>query len=155
MATKAKKTPRKVARAQAFQFLYGLNFSPAMTIEALQEAYVTSPDNADKPEAQCLPEGFSWELIEGVWGNYLALDKVIEQFSKNWKVDRIGKIELTLLRLAIFEMLYREDIPPKVAINEAVELAKQFGDDRSRPFVNGLLDAAAKALADGKLEFRY
>ena len=155
MATKAKKTPRKLARAQAFQFLYGLNFSPAMTIEALQEAYMTSPDNADKPEAQCLPEGFSWELIEGVWSNYLALDKVIEQFSKNWKVDRIGKIELTLLRLAIFEMLYREDIPPKVAINEAIELAKQFGDERSRPFVNGLLDAAAKALADGTLEFRY
>ena len=155
MATKAKKTPRKLARAQAFQFLYGLNFSPAMTIEALQEAYMTSPDNADKPEAQCQPEGFSWELIEGVWSNYIALDKVIEQFSKNWKVDRIGKIELTLLRLAVFEMLYREDIPPKVAINEAVELAKQFGDDRSRTFVNGLLDAAAKALADGKLEFRY
>ncbi|MCG8530803.1 MAG: transcription antitermination factor NusB [Desulfovibrionales bacterium] len=155
MATKAKKTPRKLARAQAFQFLYGLHFSPAMTIEALQEAYMTSPDNADKPEAQCLPEGFSWELIEGVWSNYLALDKVIEQFSKNWKVDRIGKIELTLLRLAIFEMLYREDIPPKVAINEAIELAKQFGDERSRPFVNGLLDAAAKALADGTLEFRY
>jgi len=155
MANKPKKTPRKLARAQAFQFLYGLNFSPAMTIESLQEAYMISPDNADKPDAQCQPEGFTWELIEGVWGNYRALDEVVAQFSRHWKVERIGKIEITLLRLAIFEMLYREDIPPKVAINEAIELAKQFGDDRSRPFVNGLLDAAAKALDEGTLKLKY
>jgi N utilization substance protein B len=80
---------------------------------------------------------------------------VIGQFSRHWKVDRIGKIELTVLRLAVFEMLYREDIPPKVAINEAIELAKQFGDERSRPFVNGLLDAAAKALDEGTLKLKY
>ena len=116
---------------------------------------MSSPDNADKPEAHCQPEGFTWDLIEGVWSNYRALDDVIAQFSRHWKVERIGKIEITLLRLAIFEMLYREDIPPKVAINEAVELAKQFGDDRSRTFVSGLLDAAAKALAEGKLELKY
>lgn len=152
--TKDKTQPRRLARAEAFQILYGLNFSPVMTREALGEAYAGSPDNADKNLDSANPQGFAWELIEGVWSNYKALDDVIASYAKNWRVERIGKIELTLLRLAVYEMLYRQDIPPKVAINEAIELSKQFGDEKSRNFVNGILDAAAKALQDGSLKSR-
>ena len=63
----------------------------------------------------------------------------------------MGKVEVTLLRLAMFELTRQKDVPPKVAINEAIELSKQFGDDKSRGFVNGILDAAAKALEAGRL----
>ncbi|UZP67752.1 transcription antitermination factor NusB [Desulfovibrio mangrovi] len=149
--TKEKTPPRRLARAQAFQILYGLNFSPVQTLEALAETYAGSPDNADKNIDPTNPEGFAWELIEGVWSNHRALDEVIAKFAKNWRVERIGKIEITLLRLAVYEMLYRQDVPPKVAINEAIELSKQFGDEKSRNFVNGILDAAAKAVQDGSL----
>ena len=83
--------------------------------------------------------------MEGVWSNVKNLDSVIERFSQNWRVDRLGKIELTLLRLAVFEMLYRADVPPKVAINEALELSTRFGDAKAKSFINGILDAAIKA----------
>ena len=63
----------------------------------------------------------------------------------------MGRIELTLLRLAVFEMLYRQDVPPKVAINEALELSGQFGEGNAKNFINGILDAAAKALESGAL----
>ncbi len=152
--SREKTPPRRLARAHAFQILYGLNFSPVQTLEALGEVYAASPDNADKNIDPAHPEGFAWELIEGVWSNRLALDEVIARFAKNWRVERIGKIEITLLRLAVYEMLFREDVPPKVAINEAIELSKQFGDEKSRSFVNGILDSTAKALEDGSLLHR-
>lgn len=147
------KQPRRLARAQAFQIIYGLNFTPATTLGELMDAYYASPDVAERGEelVGLEPEGFTWELIKGVWHNAKRLDEVIGQHSKHWKVDRIGKIEITLLRLAVYEMLFRTDVPPKVAINEALELSKQFGDDKSRSFVNGILDAAAKSLESGKL----
>ena len=97
------------------------------------------------------PTGFAWELVEGVWSNSEALDAAIGRFSHNWRVDRMGRIELTLLRLAVFEMLYRQDVPPKVAINEALELSGQFGEGNAKNFINGILDAAAKALESGRL----
>ena len=84
----------------------------------------------------------------------VQLDEVIGLFSQNWRIDRIGRVELTLLRIAVYEMLYRIDVPPKVAINEALELSKQFGDANARGFINGILDAAAKALEGGQLKPR-
>lgn len=113
------------------------------------------PDPADTgPEREApapTPGGFAWELVEGVWKHAADLDRIIARFSQNWRVDRLGKIELTLLRLALFEMLHRPDVPPKVALNEALELATRFGDDKARRFINGILDAAVKALDTGSL----
>lgn len=147
---KSNNSTRRSSRALAFQVLYGLNFSPAKNIEELQAAYCASPDVSDRG-CQVHPVGFAWELIEGTWTNQKALDEVITKFAQNWRVERIGKIELTILRLAVYEMLYRADVPPKVAINEGIELSKQFGDEKSRGFINGILDAAAKALEAGTL----
>lgn len=147
----AKGTPsRRAARALAFQILYGLGFTPATSVQQLREAYASSPDVADKGRSP-KPEGFAWELIEGIWTQQASIDEVIGSFSQNWRIDRIGRVELTLLRIAIYEMLYRIDVPAKVAINEALELSKQFGDANARGFINGILDAAAKALEGGQL----
>ena len=72
------------------------------------------------------------------------IDKKIEEFSVGWKKDRIGKVELTILRLAIYEALYDDDVPAGVAINEAIELAKKYGGDDSPSFVNGILGKLTK-----------
>lgn len=96
--------------------------------------------------------GFTWEIVQGVWQKQAELDKVITEFSQNWRLERMGRVELALLRLSMYELLFRDDTPPKVIINEALELSKQFGDDNSRGFVNGILDAAVKAVEVGSLK---
>ena len=146
-----KKAPRRQERILAFKVLYGLCFSPVTSAEELESAFLHSPDTPE--EAANAPlNGFAWELAHGVWQHMDALDAAITSFSQNWRVDRMARVELTLLRIAIYELLYRIDVPPRVAMNEAIELAKQFGDDKSRGFINGILDAAAKALESGTLQ---
>ena len=88
--------------------------------------------------------------MQGVTDNLAEIDKVIGKHSDHWKIGRIGKVELAILRLSLFEILHRSDIPLKVAINEAIELAKGFGDENSRSFVNGILDAVARAVDEGR-----
>ncbi|MCC8194823.1 MAG: transcription antitermination factor NusB [Deltaproteobacteria bacterium] len=146
-----KKAPRRAERSLAFQVLYSLTFTPAMTVRDLANAFRQAPEQGDAAEKTGDPEGFAWELVEGVWTNMAEIDARLASFSQNWRIERMGKVEITLLRLALYEIMFRGDVPPKVAINEAVELSKQFGDDGSRGFVNGILDAAAKALESGKL----
>ena len=110
---------RRAARSRAFQVLYSLQFSPSTTLGDVRSAFLDMPDptDADMDEnAETRQEklyGFAWELVEGVWTHVRTLDGVIERFSQNWRVDQLGKIELTLLRLAVFEMLYRDDVPPR------------------------------------------
>lgn len=162
--SKGKSSTRRGERELAFQVLYGISFTPATSIGDVREAYWQTPDNAanlaaalemqakECKEGEVLhPHGFAWELVEGTWKNCAALDDVISRYSRNWRVDRMGRIEATLLRLALFEMLYRADVPAKVAINEALEMAKQFGDQNACGFVNGILDSAARALESGEL----
>ena len=134
---------RRSERELAFQFLYGLNFAPVCSEGELRERFEQSASAADKTVAA---SGFAWELALGVWNTMRDLDAVIARFARNWRLDRMGRIELTLLRLAVYELLHRTDIPPRVAINEALELSRQFGEADARSFVNGILDAAANAL---------
>ena len=144
-----KKAPRRIERAFAFKVLYGLCFSPASSVSALYEAFTLSPDQPDNLDGE---NSYAWQLTLGVWRQRDSLDKAIAAFSQNWRVERLGKVEATLLRIAFFELMQQHpDVPPKVAINEAVELSKQYSDEKSRSFVNGILDAAAKALDTGKL----
>lgn len=148
----SKKAPRRAARAHAFQVLYSLSFTPASSVEEVARAFRKAPEQGSPVEKPIVPEGFAWELVEGVWTNMAEIDAQLASFSQNWRIERMGKVEMTLLRLALFEILFRRDVPPKVAINEALELSKQFGDDGSRGFVNGILDAAAKAMESGKVQ---
>jgi N utilization substance protein B len=145
-----KKTLRRMERIFAFKVLYGLCFTPATSEKSLLEAFLLSPE---QPENLDKEDSYAWRITFGVWNRQPDLDAAIASFSQNWRVDRMGKVEATILRIALFELLQRHpDVPPKVAINEAVELSKQYSDDKSRIFVNGILDAAAKALEDGALE---
>ena len=146
---------RRAARAQAFQVLYSLSFADISGEEDVRRAFRLFPappaPDGSTDEAPQAEEGFAWELVYGVWLKNADLDELISRFSRNWRVDRLGRVERTLLRLALYEMLYRQDVPAKVAINEALELTRQFGEDNAVSFVNGVLDAAAKAIEDGAL----
>ena len=79
------------------------------------------------------------EKFDRIKDHVAEIDAKINEVAKGWKTDRMGKAELAILRLAVYEMQYDEDVPVKVAINEAVELAKKFGGDESPSFVNGIL----------------
>ena len=138
------KTSRRASRSLAFQALYGQEFVPCARLEDVQRAFLSVPHDGETGEA--VLSGFAWELVKGVWEKREELDQVIVRFARNWRLERLGRVELTLLRLAVYEMLYRPDVPPKVVMNEALELNRQFGEEQYRAFVNGILDAAGKAL---------
>ncbi len=88
---------------------------------------------------------FSGSLVDGVVSRRDELDSIIKKYAKNWEIDRMAIIDRNILRLTILELLFLEGIPPKVAINEAIELAKRFGDIDSPRFVNGILDKVYKS----------
>lgn len=83
---------------------------------------------------------FAKELVMGVWKEKEALDKLISRASRNWRIERMSRVDRNILRIAVYEVVYMGDIPPKVSIDEAVELGKKFGTEDSGAFVNGILD---------------
>ena len=91
---------------------------------------------------------FCKELIEGVIERIDELDAIIEPYLENWSLDRMSVVDRNILRLAVFELIFMPDIPFKVSIDEAVELAKIFGSDESGSFVNGILDSVARGLGE-------
>lgn len=130
----SRKTAREVAMKLAFARLSGG--------EDTYESVLEKSGISEKvTEADVL---FSNEILEGVESNMEEIDSIINELSEGWKVERMPKVDLSILRIAIYEMLYREDIPSGVSINEAVELAKNFGGDRSASYINGMLGTLSK-----------
>ena len=84
--------------------------------------------------------GYTEDLVIGAAGNLGLLDQTIKQYSTNWALERMAKVDLAILRLATYELLYRPDVPASVVINEAIELGKQYGTRETPAFVNGILD---------------
>ncbi|AKQ65219.1 Transcription termination protein NusB [Myxococcus hansupus] len=134
---------RRTGRERALQALYQLEMSNATTAEALESAW-SAADEGPKRDPDAVK--FARELAEGVSSHRDEIDQLIERHSHNWRLDRMSRIDRNVLRLGIFELKYRPDIPRKVTINEAVELGKNFGTEESSAFVNGLLDRVASAL---------
>jgi len=125
---------RHKAREMALQILYCMDVLGDDTDELFDDlGELVSPKQP--------PSSFCRRLVRGVIGHRSDLDRVIEKHSSNWKVYRMSGVDRNILRLAAFEMLYCEDIPAKVSINEAIEIGKKFGTDETGPFVNGVLDA--------------
>ena len=87
---------------------------------------------------------FSTTLVDGTLKNLAKIDEYITSYAENWQLSRMAVIDRNIMRMGTFELLYLEDMPPKVAINEAVELAKKYGDTESGKFVNGILDKINK-----------
>lgn len=93
-------------------------------------------------------KGFSRELIDGITDRMAGIDKIIEKAAPQWPIDQISIVDRNILRMGLFELLYedKEAVPPKVAINEAIELAKNFGGESSGKFVNGVLGTIYKEM---------
>ena len=129
----SKLASRRENRIATMQFLYMQIVSGADLIEDLSAFFATKDNERDF-------YAFAEELIAGVNEHRQEIDELIAKYATNWSIDRIAKVDLAILRLAIFELLHREDIPPIVSINEAIDLSKTFSSAESRRFVNGVLD---------------
>jgi N utilization substance protein B len=119
---------RRTAREKALQSLFQIDVSDIEPNEALQHAL-------DGQES----DAFFEQLVYGVLENKEKIDEMIKRHLVNWKLDRLANVDRAILRLSAYEMIFLDDIPVNVSMNEAIELAKQFGDDKSAKFVNGVL----------------
>lgn len=93
---------------------------------------------------------FLFHLVEGVRANREEIDRLIEAASENWKISRMSGMDRNIIRVAVYELLYCDDIPAKVTINEAIDIGKKFGTEHSPAFINGVLDSINLALGGGK-----
>ena len=125
---------RRDNRIAAVQFLYMWEANPPESLNDELCSFFTSQEHPREYYS------FSEELIQGTVQHIEEVDTIIKEYAKNWDFKRIARVDLAILRLAIFEMLYRKDIPPVVSINEAIDLSKLFSIPDAKRFINGILD---------------
>ncbi len=123
---------RHQARERALQvlFQYDIHGKPGLWLDEFWKEYPLEEG----------PKAFTDELVDGVVAHRKELDTLIGRYATNWKVSRMPIVDRNILRAGIYELLWMPDVPAKVTLNEAIELAKSFGDDAASKFVNGILD---------------
>jgi N utilization substance protein B len=149
---------RRLARERAIQFLFQHDINPPEAVEEELEHFWDSQTSAaiaedhqpatwgkqTEPAPPTVEDSdvrkFGDPLIRGVLDKLCEIDGIIADQTRNWDFDRIAKVDRNILRLAIYEMMHRDDIPPVVSINEAIDIAKKFSTENSGRFVNGILD---------------
>jgi len=144
---------RRQARAIALQILYSLDvLNGSVSVErAVSDYFLALAHSEDEEKTEQGMEmeidqamkDFASQLVDGVWQNLSEIDTLVAMQTDNWDFERLAKTDKAILRLGCFELLYRADIPHRVSINEAIELAKLYGEDNSPSFVNGILDGIA------------
>ncbi|MGL5414270.1 MAG: transcription antitermination factor NusB [Clostridium sp.] len=130
---------RKLSREKAMELV----FSMMITKEGHGEAIETFVDNYED-DIEILEMDYIKEVLKGVEENKEYIDSLIEKNLQNWKMNRISKVNLAILRLAVYEMKFRDDVPDRVAINEGINLTKKYSDLKSKAFINGVLDNILK-----------
>lgn len=133
---------RRAARESALQALFFMDMRRNISLEALasfQECF-----QAERSEAMDID--FFGVLSRGVMKNRAQIDGIIERFSDNWKISRMACVDRNIMRIAVYEMMFLDDIPYKVSINEAIDIGKKFGTEESGAFINGILDSVHNAL---------
>lgn len=146
---------RRKAREAALQALFGCDlleqWDSSLVDLYFQLNHVVA-DGHDEKHATADKEHyeFSRKLIDGVIENRVKLDEKIALVSKNWTIGRMSRIDRNILRIAVFELSFLADVPVSVSLNEAIEIAKEYGGDDSPTFVNGLLDQLAKRIRPGE-----
>jgi len=137
---------RRQAREIAMQALFYMDMRNDLSVEMLEHFCGNfCPSKKIQP--------FFLKLVNGVLGAKDELDTLIERFSKNWDLNRMSGVDRNVMRIAVFELLYCDDIPPKVSINEAVDVGKKFGTEESGAFINGIMDSIRADLENkGKLD---
>ena len=140
---------RREGRELALQALYSKDLVPqdaSFTLKRIMENF----GEGEEPTLEIHSKSFAFasELVNGVIANLAEIDGRIAAKSKHWSMSRMARVDLNILRLAVFELLYRPDIPKNVTMNEAIEVAKKFGAEDSASFVNGILDEIASSVTD-------
>lgn len=129
---------RTHSRECALQILYSVDIRKSASLVDVSNDYWQKNSEDDNIKQ------FAMLLVEGTLKKLKDIDKLITDYTDNWRIERMAVIDRNIIRMATFELIYLDQIPPKVAINEAVDLAKRFGDDESGRFVNGVLDKINK-----------
>ena len=130
---------RRRGRETALKLLYALDITEEPVDKLLHASWIETV----VPE---VVREFSVTLVAGVMAHRDEIDNLVQEWSMNWSLERIGIIERNILRFAIYELLFMTDIPPNVTINEAVEVAKRYGTDEAPSFINGILDRIKQEL---------
>lgn len=135
---------RRKAREAALQVLYQLDTAgvPADGVEQAIATFFELYDEAGDGEARAFAE----QLVRGCTEQLEAIDAKIREVSRHWRIERMARVDRNVMRLAVHELMALPDVPRRVTLNEAVELAKRFGDENSASFVNGVLDRIASEL---------
>jgi N utilization substance protein B len=135
---------RRKAREAALQVLYQIDTAgvPAAEVEQSIASFFELYDEAGDHEAR----EFAEKLVRGCAAQLDAIDAKIRDVSRHWRLERMARVDRNVMRLAVFELMSLPDVPRRVTLNEAVELAKRFGDENSASFVNGVLDRIASEL---------
>lgn len=131
---------RPRAREVAMKLVYSRLLGGTDTPDAvLEKSGITEPFEQDDYD-------YAESIVQGISDNLPELDKLIAKHSLEWSINRIARVDLAILRVSVYELLHRTDVPKSASINEAVELAKTFGGEKSYSFVNGILGAIAREL---------
>ena len=130
---------RSEAREQAFALVFERTINHEPTQDLIDSAGLSR---------DLLVDDFAERLAQGVENHEAAIDEMIEKYIRGWKIGRLSKVARSTLRLAVYEILFEEEIPNSVSINEAVELAKKYGGAEDAPFINGVLGSLDKALGE-------
>ena len=132
--------PRSLAREIAMKMLYAASLGGGETMDEVLE----QSEQADTLSGS--DKTFLENLVAGVTDRQEELDAVIGKYTQGWALNRLGKVDLTILRMAVYELMCMPEIPVGATINEAVELAKRYAEDKSSGFINGILGSAAREL---------
>ncbi len=135
---------RRKAREHALQLLFQLDIRKEKPSATVLKHFWAEYDADQEVKA------FAEEIVKGTFKHITKINGIIHQCAKNWSIDRMAVVDRNVLRMAVYEILYRIDIPSSVTINEAIEIAKKYGTDDSGAFVNGILDSVARLT--GKLD---
>lgn len=143
---------RRTAREIAVQSLYHMEMNDVSASAAIEMVIKEGNDDDPHTTVKTNPaqNKFILKIVEGVWGNKEEIDNILLEYLKGWKMDRLSKVDHQILRTATFEMIYDPDSPPKVVVNEAIDLSKHFGTDESGKFVNGVLGKMIKEVDEIK-----
>jgi len=133
---------RRTGRAYALQLLYARDGDPSTDVAGVAASWAEAFDL----EIDVTAQAFAKDLVAAASASAAKLDELIASASKNWRIDRMSRVDRNILRLGACELVAFRDVPVKVVINEAVELAKRFGTAESSAFVNGVLDRIATAV---------
>jgi len=141
-------TPRHRSREIALQALFGLDADPEQDADLALGAFFRhfAAEAGGEPEPAADDRAFTEALVRGVWSERAALDEALGKVSRNWRVDRMARVDRSVMRLALYELLHTPDVPVAVVLDEAIELAKRFGAEDASAFVNGMLDRAVTEL---------